>query len=238
MAFTMAYTAESFVGKVRRSWGRNLLGAVVYGSAAGDDYDPKWSDINLLLVVKDMEASGTPATAKLFHKWTRGGNPPPMVMDPDFIRRSADTFPIEWLDMKEKHRVVFGRDPLRSVRTDRKSLRLELERELKVNLLRLQGKHRQVAGRPGEVRELMVLSSSTFLILFRACLRLLGTRPLPPKGGAAGAVATRLRVDASAFGFIDRLRAREREAREADPEPWMRRYVTCLRSVIRKVETL
>ena len=82
MAFTMAYTAESFVGKVRRSWGRNLLGAVVYGSAAGDDYDPKWSDINLLLVVKDMEASGTPATAKLFHKWTRGGNPPPMGKEP------------------------------------------------------------------------------------------------------------------------------------------------------------
>jgi predicted nucleotidyltransferase len=238
MALTMGYTAESFANEVRKRWGRNLLGAVVFGSAAGDDYDPKWSDINLLLVVKDMEATGTPATARAFHKWTRAGNPPPLVMDPDFIRRSADAFPIEWLDMKEKHRVIFGRDPLKTVRTDRKSLRLEIERELKVNLLRLQGKHRQVAGKPGEVRELMILSSSTFLVLFRACLRLVGARPLPPKDGAAKAVAARLKVDASAFGFIERLKARDQEARAADPEPWMIRYLKCLRSVIRRTETL
>jgi hypothetical protein len=234
----MAYTAERLVRDLEGKWGRNLLSAAVYGSAAGEGFDPRWSDVNLLLVVRDMDRAGGADTRKAFRKWTAAGNPLPLVMDPDFIRRSADVFPIEWMDMKEKHRVILGRDPLKALKVGRKNLRLELERELKGNLLRLQGKYRLIAGKRAQARELMVLSWSTFQNLFRAFLRLKGTGPLPPKGSAAEALAKRLGLGTAVPSFLANLREGEGAARRADPARWIERYFGFIREVVRKAETL
>jgi len=232
----MPYTPESFTRELRKAWGGNLVAAVIYGSGATDEFDPKRSDYNLLLVVRDPIKAGGPATSVLFKRWSSEGNPTPLVMTADFMRRSADVFPVEWLDIRERHRVIHGKDPVASMKVGGANYRLELERELKTNLLRLQGKYRMVAGQKAEVRELITMSSSTFLALFRSFLRLLGVKPLPARGRTADALARRLGFDPSAFGYAVRLRLGDRDAAKADPEPWMGKYMRSIMEVISKIE--
>ena len=232
----MAYTPERITAELRKAWGGNLLSAVLYGSGATDEFDPKRSDYNLLLVVRDSVKAGGPVTGGIFRKWSAEGNPTPLVMTADFMRRSADVFPLEWLDIRERHRVLFGKDPVAGLKVGGSNYRLELERELKSNLLRLQGKYRMLAGRNHEVRELITMSSSTFIALFRACLRLLGARPLPARSGTAAALARKLGFDASPFGFAARLRNGERDALKADPDLWMGKYMRAIMAVVAKVE--
>jgi len=232
----MAHTPERIVGELRKAWGGNLLAAVLYGSRATDDFHPKRSDYNLLLVVRDSVKAGGPGTAGFFRKWTAEGNPTPLVMTAEFMRDSADAFPVEWLDIRERHRMIYGKNPVGSLRVGGANYRLELERELKSNLLRLQGKYRMAAGRAHEVRELIVMSSSTFIALFRSFLRLLGVKPLPARDETADVLARRLGFDASAFAYALRLRGAERSALRENPDLWMGRYVRAIMAVIAKVE--
>jgi len=232
----MAYTPDQIVGDLSKAWGGNLLSAILYGSAATEEFDHKRSDFNLLLIVRDSVKAGSPATAGYFRKWSAGGNPTPLVMTADFMRRSADVFPIEWLDIHERHKVLYGKDLTGCVRVGGANYRLELERELKANLLRLQGKYRIVAGRTSAVQELITMSSSTFLALFRSFLRLLGVKPLPARGETAKVLAHRIGFDASAFTYAARLRRGERDALKADPDLWMGRYIRAIVAVISKAE--
>lgn len=232
----MAYTPERIVAELRRAWGRNLVSAVLYGSGATDEFDPKRSDYNLLLVVGDSTRAGGPGTAGIFRKWSALGNPAPLVMTAEFMRQSADVFPMEWLDIRERHRVIYGRDLVSSVKVGGCNYRLELERELKSNLLRLQGKYRMVAGRGAEVRELIAMSSSTFIALFRSFLRLLGVKPLPARNETASVLSRKTGFDPAPFGYALRLRRGEKDANRADPDLWMGRYVRAIMAVTAKVE--
>ena len=231
-------TPERFCAGLKRLWGGNLKSVVLYGSAASGGYNRRYSDFNLLLVVGDSSRTYDWRSSRLFRAWTAAGNPAPLVMTRDFMLSSADVFPVEWDDIRERRRVLLGPDPVRGLRVSGRNTRLELERELKANFLRLQGRLRSAEGRPGEERELMVLSASTFLTLFRACLRLIGVRPLPAKRDAARGLSRRLRFDAAAFDFIGRLRSGDREAGKADLRPWMGRYLRTIEKVINSIDRI
>ena len=76
------------------------------------------------------------------------------------------------LDIQQSRRVLVGPDLLADMRIEPLHLRLAVERELTGKLLSLRGKFAVVADRPRPVQDLMLGSLSTFLVLFRAALRL------------------------------------------------------------------
>ena len=67
----------------------------------------------------------------------REGNPAPLIFTLDELRRSADVFAIELLDMKNHHRMLYGEDFLERLDVPLGLHRLQVERELRTNWLRL-----------------------------------------------------------------------------------------------------
>ncbi len=120
---------------------------------------PATSNYNVLLVLDGLGVAELDALSKPAAQWTKAGHRPPLLFTRGQLQASADVFPIELLDMRQSHRVLFGEDPLADVTINHEHLRLQLERELNEKLLALREGYLLTGGRPKHVVQL--LTSST-----------------------------------------------------------------------------
>ena len=52
-----------FINRLRKAAGESLQSVVLYGSAAGGEFHPKFSNVNLLCVLRDMSFAALQAVA-------------------------------------------------------------------------------------------------------------------------------------------------------------------------------
>jgi hypothetical protein len=104
----------------------------------------------------------------------------PLFLSPAELAASTDVFPIELLDMRDRHRVLWGEDPLAALTVEETDLRRQLEAELRGKWLRLRQAYLRDTGDAEALRSLLRESLSTFQALFAAALRLRG-EPEPPR---------------------------------------------------------
>lgn len=163
---------------VREAFGAELIGLVLYGSAAGPDFVPGQSDLNLALFVDRVTWDHLKRLRQHLPGWHKLGMATPLLIDRDFLARASDVFPAELLDLQAQHRPLFGEDFLASLKLDAHHLRFEAEYEARGKLLRLRAAFVEVGGHRGPLEALVLDSLKTFLILMRHFLRL-RSRPVP-----------------------------------------------------------
>ena len=145
---------------------------------------PQTSNYNVLLVVDGLGLAELDAISKPVAQWTRAGHRPPLLFTCGQLQASADVFPIELLDMRQSHRVLFGEDPLANMTIKHEHLRLQLERELNEKLLTLREGYLFTGGKSKQVVQLLTSSVVGVLVLFRASLRLFQEEVPPVKADA------------------------------------------------------
>src|SRR5476651_1558746 len=125
----MAITLDGLVAGVREAYGPDLLGVVLYGSAAGPDHHGTDGEHDVLVLVRTVTPAGMRAASSVVRKWIAAGNPPPLLLTAAEWRASADVFAIEYADLLERHRVLFGALPTEGVRVQKRDIRQQLETE-------------------------------------------------------------------------------------------------------------
>jgi predicted nucleotidyltransferase len=225
-----------FVNRLKTAAGENLKAVVLYGSAATGEYHEQHSDLNILCLVgraapDDLEALHEPVAW-----WTGHRHQPPLVFTLDELRRSADVFAIELLDIKHHHRMLFGEDFLPALDVPMKLHRLQVERELRNSWVRLR---RAILSAPGKKKShfaVMLGSVSTFCALFRHALVALG-QPMPAsKREAVSAMASLTGVDASAFYALLDVREGKRVESDVNVEQALDSYVEFVEAVTNTVD--
>lgn len=167
-----------FTQEVRQLLGEELLAIALYGSGVGSNFVAGVSDLNIVLLVKELRFEVLQKLQPYIKAWHRRGFALPLLMDREFLQRSRDVFPMEWHDIKEQHRLLWGEDIFRTLEIDDRHLRFQTEYEARSKLLRLRGLYLECAGDRAALRRLMLDSLKTFLSLMRALLRLRGERGL------------------------------------------------------------
>jgi hypothetical protein len=174
---------------------------VLYGSAAAGEHVPKKSDYNVLVIVDSLDANRLLAASAAIRAWSDAGNPPPLTLTAREWSTSSDIFAMEYADILERHRVLFGELDT-TVRVDPTHLRLQLEHEAMGTLLQLR---RAALAAGTDTKDQLVLleqSASTVMVIFRAALRLAGQAPPPDNIALANAVASATGMDATAFSRV------------------------------------
>jgi hypothetical protein len=164
-------------------YGSDLVSVIVYGSAAGQDFAPKRSDINLLVVLSAITLPVLEKSIPVQQKWMKKRFARPLFLDKEYVASSLDSFPIEFFDMKECHSVVFGEDILQNLVIEKSDLRLQIEREVKGKWLHLNRGWLESKGTPARLRLLLSLSIRDFSPIFRAILHVKGL-PIPRERAA------------------------------------------------------
>ena len=166
-----------FAAQVQSRLGPRLVCLAVYGSAAGGEWVPDRSDVNVVVVVDDVSLDVLDALAPVV-----AARPHvlalPLVLDPEYLARARDTFPMELTDLARRHRVLAGEDVLRGVTVDAGALRRQCEQEARGKLLRLRALYLQTAGDHVALERVMLGALKSFLLLLRHLLELRGAPPV------------------------------------------------------------
>ena len=166
--------SKSAVDAYKELYGDDLIAVILYGSAAGGDFDPKRSDINLLLILSSMDVELIAKSSDIQSKFLRQRFSIPLFMDKDYIANSLDSYPIEFMDMKGCYKVLYGEDVLESISPQKEHLRIQVERELKGKWLHLLQEFPYTRKNKKLLLELASLSLRAYAPIFRGLLMLRG----------------------------------------------------------------
>jgi hypothetical protein len=166
-------TIEHFLTDVEQLFGNHSISLIVYGSASTEEYAPKKSDINILVVLDDDAIQNLRHAHQKISGWNKH-RIRPLFLTESYIERSLDSFPIEFLNMKLAYHVVKGKDILQPLEIARQDIRLQCERELKGKLLHLRQRYVLTRGNKSELKFLIKESVDAFTAIFRALLFLKG----------------------------------------------------------------
>ena len=165
---------RDYLPQVTKLFGTTLEAVILYGSAAGGDYLPGRSNINLLMLLSRHEGALLQKYATLHQRWQKDRIVVPLFLTQAELRSSLDLFPLEYLEIQEQHILLTGSDPFPGLTIDLRNLRLQCEQEMRGNLLRLRQRFVEGGGMTEAIGILLPLSLTALLPCLRGLLRLSG----------------------------------------------------------------
>jgi hypothetical protein len=228
---------QELVDRLKHAHGERLLSVILYGSAAAGEHQEHFSDLNVLCVLNRITPAELAADGPIFEWWRGLGNPPPLLLSEEELRTSTDCFPIEFHDMQERRRVLFGKDLIQDLVIEKTFYRAQVEMELRSKLLRLRQKAADVLSKKPELLRLMIDSVPNFLVLARHALLVSGM----PSGFRKREVVRHLPdigADSAPFETLLDLRDQSKLAQDVDPDALFSSYLKEIETLVGHVDGL
>jgi predicted nucleotidyltransferase len=229
---------KELVTKLERAYHDRLISVVLYGSAASGDHHAKFSDLNVLCVLKEITPRELGEGEPVLRWWREHGHPSPLLMSEEEAHNSADSFPIEFRDMKDHRKVLYGMDVVAQVKIDTKFYRAQVEHELKAKLFRLRQQGAQVLSDPAALLRLCLDSVSTFCVLARHALVVAGVDAKTQRRAVVRQLGETLRMDVSPFEILLDVREDKTGPEVGDPGELFARYLESIRRLVEFVDRL
>jgi hypothetical protein len=223
------------VGRLRQAAGENLRAVVLYGSAVDHDFR-EHSDLNVLCLLHRLEGADLESLRPVGFWWWHKGHPPPLVFTLAELRNSADVFSIELLDMKAAHRMLEGADFFAELQVPMVQHKLQVERELRINVIRLRQSFLRWRGQRSELAELLIASASSFGTLFRHALIALGQEAPNSVREGANRLAKLVALNAAPFHHVLDLREGKSAGGELNLEQVLESYLDLVTKVAEEID--
>src|ERR1700683_149190 len=216
---------EELVKRLEQAAQGNLKAVVLFGSAVTEEFSNTHSDVNVLCVVEHAGLDDLNAIHDAVKDWVQAGNPAPLVFTQAGLRRSADIFAIELLDIRAKRRVLSGPDLFEHLEVPTRWHRLQVERELRTNCLRL--RQHIISGAPKDRAhlDLMLASVASFVALFRHGLLDIDGRRIENNAEVVDRAAALVSADPGPFQAILKLRKDPGNTNRIDVEQTLHGYL-------------
>lgn len=227
---------EQLKDKLLAAAGENLKAIVLFGSAARGEYHERHSDLNVLCVLGRAGADDVKALHEAATWWEQKKFPAPQIFTLDELRASADIFAIELLDMKTHHKMIYGEDFFGELFVPMQLHRLQVERELRTNWLKLRQGVLLAPQKDPVLMGLMDAAVSTFVTLFRHALIVLGEEPPAGRREVVADVARLMGTRPDAFLRVLDVREGKRSAREVNGRETLRGYLEMVERVTDEVD--
>jgi predicted nucleotidyltransferase len=183
----------------RKIYGDDLISIVLYGSAAGADYQPGKSDLNFLIVLSEEAIDHLDKAVETVSKWRKRRVATPLFMTRSYIASSLDSYPLEFLNMRKGHVLLYGENILKDMPFEPAHLRLQCEREIKGKLLLLRERFLETGGKTRRVQGLISESITAFISIFGGLLCLKGAAIPSSRREVVKALAREFPIDAKVF---------------------------------------
>ncbi len=230
------------VEKLKNAFHDRLVSVVLYGSAVPGGTEDAFSDVNVLCVLKQVTPRELEDGEPVMRWWRGLEHTAPVVLSETEVAHSADSFPIEFSDMKERRQVLFGVDVIEHLQVDMRNYRTQVEHELRAKLLRLRQHAAHILSDGPALLALCLNSSSTFCVLGRHALILAGVDAPPERHVVVRKLADLLKTDMSAFARLIEIREHSGTATPAkftdNPLSLFGAYLECIRKMVEYVDGL
>ncbi len=237
---TMKNQFDALIDDLKTAHGNNLAAVILYGSAASGDFVREESDYNLLIALREITPKDLRAAQAPMREWNRMGHPVPVYFTVAELKDAADVFPIEFHQMENARRVLYGADFLKDVKISDEFLRHQTEYELRSKLIRLRRRYIGASASAEILASLMANSLGSFIALFRAALLLHGLKPPVVKREIIAATVRHLKIDGEPFEKILAIRENKSSDKldEASANRLFAEYLRQIETVIEAVDKL
>jgi hypothetical protein len=243
----VAKRAAPFLNDLLKSYPALIHSLHIAGSAVTEDFDENRSDINPVVVLREIDFSFLRHLGSIGGEHRKRGVAAPLIMTPSGIANSLDVFPMEYLDLKHIHKTVFGPDPFAALRIEPAHLRIQCEREIKSRLIGLRQRYVSSLGKAETLREILSRSVTGLMPLVRGIVYLLGKEaPLVRQGlllmfselTAEHCRRAGLCLDPSVFEKVLSLKTGQATASAADLHALFENFYRVLETIDRLVNEL
>jgi hypothetical protein len=236
---TVSDTLDQLINNLREAHGENLASIVLYGSSAAGDQVATRSDHNLLIALNRITTQDLHAAHSAMREWEKLGQPIPIYFTVAELQDAAGVFPIEFHQMEQARKVLYGRDPFEFVQISPANLRHQTEYELRTKLIQLRRLYIPASASVPRLSALMSDSLASFAALFRAVLILKGEEPPIAKEDSVRAAVRSLGLDGTPFERIFELRNRKGAAlTDAEADNLFSTYMEQIERVIDAVDRI
>ena len=234
----MEQKLSELVQRLQSALGARLVSVVLYGSATWGDWQEDTSDLNVLCVLHQLSADELGACQPIFNWWKEDGNLPPLLLTREEVQTSTDCFPMEFSDMREHRRVLYGIDIVDGLEIDRSFYRARVEYELRAKHIRLRQKAADVLPAPDKLLRLLTDSLSTFCVLGRHALILSGQEARFKKAEILLALERVMGRQLQGSNEILAIRSAAKQLSAANIKELFERYLEEMGSLVRFVDAL
>lgn len=180
VAVSMTDAIDDFAQILRNIFGEHALALTLFGAVTTSGFRPGTQTAKSVVVLKEVALA---ALRRLSDEGTKLGRlhlAAPLIMTPDYIRHSLDTFPLEFLEISQRHVTVFGEDHFENLELHEREMRLQCERELKVAGMTMRQGLLASLGRESFIGKLELDLAADLLRVMRGMLWLKGERAAWP----------------------------------------------------------
>jgi hypothetical protein len=233
---------KELVARLENAFHDRLVSVILYGSgapAAGAEAQHNgFSDLNVLCVLKHVTPRELDDSEPIVHWWRGHGHPSPLFMSEEEVHNSADSFPVEFRDMQERRKVLYGIDVIADLYVDPKYYRAQLEHELRAKLFRLRQQAAGVLSDPAALMKLCVDSVSTFCVLGRHALAAAHIEVPHDRRAVVERLGKAMRADMTAFTQLLDVREKKPGVAVESSAPLFADYLECVRKLVEFVDGL
>jgi hypothetical protein len=229
---------SQLVDRLTKAYGERLVSLVLYGSAAAGNHQDKFSDLNILCVLSTVTTLELEQSEPIFKWWREHHNPAPLLLSEEEVTTSTDCFPIEFHDIRARHRLLAGRDVVTSLTIDYSFYRARVEYELRAKMLRLRQKAAAVLSESDVLLRLMADSLSTFATLARHAILLAGGEAHWGKRESFAACQEKFGLDPAPFATLLELREGSKKPKQIAARPLLESYLAQVTSLVNAVDRL
>jgi hypothetical protein len=121
-----------YAARVWEQAGHRLKCLALYGPIASGRFDRSRHMVQNVAVMPVAELAALRVLAAEGHHFGRMRIAAPLVLTPEFVAGSLDTYPLELLEIQQQHVVILGEDLFAPLQFEPAHVRLQCERQLKV----------------------------------------------------------------------------------------------------------
>lgn len=145
----------------------NLISVVLYGSSAGEGFVKEHSDVNILIVLKEITGEKTARIHDIIRKNIKAIRLNPVFITKNELKNSLDVFPLEFLEIKEGYKVIQGKDLISRISVSTANLKHQIEYEIRSKLITLRKAWFSVRDDKQTLKSLLVRYGTSFNILLK-----------------------------------------------------------------------
>jgi len=160
------------VEKTIEKHNENIISIFVYGSIMTKDFNEKSSDVNIAIVVKNMSIVTLKSLMDIIKKGLKKKINVPLFLTPEYVKKSLDTFPMEFLTMNDTKCILYGDDILETIQINKEDLRKECEYQLKGKILTIRQAFLEQSLNKKNLEIFMKRSLKALMPVFQNVLRL------------------------------------------------------------------
>lgn len=231
-------TSRLLAEEYRKVFGAQLISVILYGSALTEEYSPKKSDLNFLIVLSEEGIEQLHLVFGLVAKWRKRRVGTPLFLTKAYIESCLDTFPIEFINIKRNHSLVYGEDILEQLSFDKHLVRLQCERELRGKLLLLKERYVETRGKTIALRRLIARTLPDFIFIFKGVLYLLDKDVPATKQETVRILAKELDLDQELFLSLLRLKEGIFKPSAKEINALFQKYLKEIRTLTMRIDTL